>query len=110
MVANLCYRDTEAKLFVITEEAPVEPPSHEDDMPAFKAKQEAFLDKWQGPVMAAYDRVYPKVIIPLRKTRKNPNLSTPFHRVLRGTLSARTTTRMTKPTMTSSISKNKGKT
>ncbi len=61
MVANLCYRDTEAKLFVITEEAPVKPPSHDDDQEAFKEKQEAFLQKWQGPVMAAYDKMFPKV-------------------------------------------------
>ena len=57
----MCYRDTDAKLFVITEEAPVEPPSHDDDLPAFKEKQAAFLEKWQGPVIAAYDKKYPKV-------------------------------------------------
>ncbi len=62
MVANLCYKDTEAKLFVITEEAPVEPPSNDEDKPSFEAAQEAFLQKWQGPVLAAYDKKYPKVI------------------------------------------------
>ncbi len=70
MVANLAYRDTEAKLFVITEEAPVEPPDHEEDMEAFREAQEKFLDKWQGPVMAAYDKQYPKVACYTGKTLK----------------------------------------
>ncbi len=61
MVANLCYRDTEAKLFVITEEAPVQPPADDEDDEAFKEEQEKFLEKWQGPVMAAYDKMFPKV-------------------------------------------------
>ncbi len=78
LVANLCYKDTEAKLFIITEEAPVEPPLHEDDMAQFQEKQEAFLEKWQGPVLAAYDKKYPKVKETPRKTQLNPTTKSNF--------------------------------
>ncbi len=64
-VADLCFKDSEAKLHVITEKAPVDPPDEDDvdGKAAFAEEQEDFLKKWRSPVKAAYKKKYPKVII-----------------------------------------------
>ncbi len=56
-VAALCLRDSEKKLHVITEEAPVLPPpddASEGEKEEFQGKQEAFTEKWRSPVKQAY--------------------------------------------------------
>ncbi len=58
-MASLCLKDSEKKLHVITEEAPVAPPdddASEELKENFKEKQRAFLDKWRSPVKNAYRR------------------------------------------------------
>ncbi len=56
-VADLCLKDSEKKLHVITEEAPVHPPEADDTeevQQEFREKQQAFLAKWTSPVKNAY--------------------------------------------------------
>ena len=75
----MCYKDTEAKLYVITDVALVVPPPPNDAEEAtqeFEEKQQDFLKKWKTPVENAFRKRHPKVIY--KKTRKNTGISLLF--------------------------------
>ena len=58
---SLVYKDTEAKLYKITEEAPLKPPKKEEDKAAYLAQKEAYVARWKPVVDAAYAKEQKKV-------------------------------------------------
>ncbi len=56
------YKDTEAKLYTITEEAPLKPPRKEEEKEAYEAKKAAYISRWKPVVEAAYEKARKKVI------------------------------------------------
>ncbi len=55
------YKDTEAKLYRISEEAPLKPPKREEDQAAYEAKKADYIARWKPVVDAAYEKAKKKV-------------------------------------------------
>ncbi len=57
----LCYKDTKAKLYCITEAAPLKPPRDEKKLPEYEAEKAAYIARWKPIVEAAYEKSRKKV-------------------------------------------------
>ncbi len=57
----LCYKDTKAKLYRITEAAPLKPPRDENKKAEYEAEKEAYIARWKPIVDAAYNEALQKV-------------------------------------------------
>ncbi len=58
---QLVYKDTEAKLYRITEEAPLKPPRKDNLMAEYEEKKAAYIARWKPIVDDAYEAARQKV-------------------------------------------------
>ncbi len=57
----LCYKDSRAKLYCITEPAPLKAPRDKNKLAEYEAEKAAYIARWKPIVDAAYEKSRKKV-------------------------------------------------